>query len=194
MHELFCYETLLALINVLTDEDYRNHINNSSDLWELIFRSVFESKSLRLLRVGFECFCNVSLLENVKTFIGLGQNNASIKFMLAFLVIGHGEYEFSDLDQVDNLPREYKYMNEAILGTLANLHEVNQLCMCIMEKREYVEYITARIVGEETPEVQKLVVIFKGLLKNQSKLLEENLSRHKILEIIEDVEDKVKTK
>lgn len=87
VHELFCQETLLALINVLTDDDQRSHINDSSDLWALIFRSVFESRSLRLLRVGFECLCNISLLENVKTFIGLGQNNASIKFMLAFMII-----------------------------------------------------------------------------------------------------------
>lgn len=80
----------------------------------------------------------MSLLENVKTFIGLGQNNSSIKFMLAYIIIDQKTHsqEFSDIEEVQNLIGEYQFMNEAILGTLANLHEVNQVCMCIMEKQE----------------------------------------------------------
>lgn len=52
----------------------------------------------------------------------------------------------------------------------------------------------SRILTEETSEIQKLVVIFKGLIKNQNKVMIENLGREKLKGVLEDIEDKVKTK
>lgn len=52
----------------------------------------------------------------------------------------------------------------------------------------------SRILTEETSEIQKLVVIFKGLVKNQKKVMIENLGREKLKGVVEDIEDKVKTK
>jgi len=54
--------------------------------------------------------------------------------------------------------------------------------------------LLSRILTEETSEIQKLVVIFKGLVKNQKKVMIENLGREKLKGVVEDIEDKVKTK
>jgi len=54
--------------------------------------------------------------------------------------------------------------------------------------------LLSRILTEETSEIQKLVVIFKGLIKNQNKVMIENLGREKLKGVLEDIEDKVKTK